>query len=148
MTKNLHVELIDHIGLDLWRAAKSWKQLLTDQMVAAGDEWYAGAPGMLTMHIGPNGISQSKLQDRAQLSKQAVQQLLDKLEQDGVIERAPHPTDKRAKLVRFTKVGLSALLLANRIKQQIEQDYREALGEDQFATLQAALKKLNAMNDA
>lgn len=111
-------------------------------MVALGHNWYAGAPGAVTMHIGPIGINQSKLQANLLMSKQAVQQLLDKLEHDGVIERVPDPKDRRAKIVQFTKIGLQAFAAANQIKRDIEAKYRTALGEDEFETLRQCLRKI------
>jgi len=141
------IELIDHIGLDLWHAAQSWRQRLIREMVKHGYDWFDGAPGMLTMHIGPNGISQSALQDKTALSKQAVQQLLDKLQRDDIVTRTQNPNDKRAKLVTFTKKGLDAFTLANRVKKKIEAEYEEQLGQDEFGHLKQLLTQIKSIND-
>lgn len=145
MTNN--VELIEHIGLDLWEAAQSWRQKLVKEMSNRGYEWFDGAPGMLTMHIGPNGISQSALQNKTALSKQAVQQLLDKLERDDIIVRTKNPNDKRAKFVVFTRKGLEAFDLANKVKMQIEAEYKEQLGQNQFNLLKQLLAQIKSAND-
>ncbi|MCZ4272348.1 MarR family transcriptional regulator [Maritalea porphyrae] len=140
-------ELIDHIGLDLWSAAHSWRQRLIREMVIKGYDWFDGAPGMLTMHIGPNGISQTALQTKTSLSKQAVQQLLDKLERDGIIVRTQNPKDKRAKLVRFTDIGLQAFTLANEVKLNIESEYENHLGQEQFKLFKKFLAQVKKIND-
>jgi len=49
-----------------------------------------------------DGISQVELADDLQLGKVTVGGLLDRLEEKGLIERRPHPQDRRAKLVYLT----------------------------------------------
>ena len=49
-----------------------------------------------------DGISQVALADDLQLGKVTVGGLLDRLQDKGLIERRPHPTDRRAKLVYLT----------------------------------------------
>jgi DNA-binding MarR family transcriptional regulator len=49
-----------------------------------------------------DGISQVALADDLQLGKVTVGGLLDRLQEKGLIERRPHPTDRRAKLVYLT----------------------------------------------
>jgi DNA-binding MarR family transcriptional regulator len=41
--------------------------------------------------------------------------IVDKLEQLGFVERQPHPSDRRSKLVRLTPAGRDAAALADRI---------------------------------
>ena len=49
-----------------------------------------------------DGISQVALADDLQLGKVTVGGLLDRLQDKSLIERRPHPTDRRAKLVYLT----------------------------------------------
>ena len=49
-----------------------------------------------------DGISQVALAEDLQLGKVTVGGLLDRLQEKGLIERRPHPTDRRAKLVYLT----------------------------------------------
>ena len=49
-----------------------------------------------------DGISQVALANDLQLGKVTVGGLLDRLQDKGLIERRPHPTDRRAKLVYLT----------------------------------------------
>ncbi|WP_366664091.1 MarR family winged helix-turn-helix transcriptional regulator [Mesorhizobium sp.] len=81
---------------------------------------------------------------RAAISKQAVQQLLDGLEAEGVLERLPDPRDGRGKLVRYTRKGLDALRDGDRIKLQIERGYVDRIGRERFAALMDALRALDA----
>ncbi len=82
------------------------------------------------------------LAQRMGLSKQAVQQLVDDLESEGIIERCPDPDDRRAKIVEFTKKGLKAQTDANRIKREVETAFREKLGDEDFDRLDELLRRL------
>lgn len=131
--------LIDHIGVDLWRAAQAWKSRFSNEMVARGYVWFGEARGDLLRHIPRAGIVQTALVSRTGMTKQAIQQHLDALERDGVIARVPDPDDARRKQVQFTDAGYEALAAANSVKQLIEDEYRQRLGEEGFAALSVAL---------
>jgi len=133
-------ELIEHIGWDLSRAARAWKMRFTQEMVKKGFDWYAEARGALVQHIGHDGIAQSELVRLAGMSKQAVQQHLDDLVEDGVLERVTDSGDARRKLVRFTDRGFVALAVANEVKRTIERDYLQAIGQSDMHILQTALR--------
>jgi DNA-binding MarR family transcriptional regulator len=132
----------DHIGWTLWRAAQVWRVEFTAAMVAAGHGWFAQARGNLMVHIGPNGVRQGDLAERARLTKQAVQQFVDELVADGILVRAPDKTDARARRVELTPKGHAAMRDADRIKLEIEAHWRADLGADLFATLETALETL------
>lgn len=132
----------DHIGWWLWQASRAWQAEFADAMRAAGHGWFSESRAGLLGHIPRGGLKQSALIERTGISKQAVQQLLDGLEAEGVIERAPDPEDKRGKLVLYTPKGLAALDDGDRIKLEIENRYRDRLGERPFEDLMAALRGL------
>lgn len=134
----------DHIGWTLWRATLSWRKEFTAAMSAAGHGWFAQARGNLLVHIGPTGIRQGDLAEKAGLTKQAVQQFLDELVQDGIVMRTPDETDARARRVRLTPAGEAAMRDADRIKLQIETRWRERLGSEGFDQLDALLRQVIA----
>ena len=88
-------EALDHVGWRLWQATQRWKRELDDGLVAMGYPWAAEARANVIMHVGRSGIRQSELVRRMELSKQAVQQLLDELVADGIIERKLDPGTAR-----------------------------------------------------
>ena len=136
--------LSDHVGWRLWQASRAWQAEFAAAMRAAGHVWFSEARAGLLGHIPRNGTRQSALIERAAISKQAVQQLLDGLEAEGVLERLPDPRDGRGKLVRYTRKGLDALRDGDRIKLQIERGYIDRIGEQRFAALMDALRSLDA----
>ncbi len=132
----------DHIGWTLWRAAQAWRTEFTAAMVAAGHGWFGQARGNLMVHIGPNGLRQGDLADRARLTKQAVQQFVDELVADGILMREKDDTDARVRRVRLTPAGEAAMRDADRIKAQIESRWRTTIGVQAFDQLDAALRHL------
>lgn len=136
------LEVIEHVGIALWRAAWHWREQMRAEMAARGHVWHLGARGELMSHIGPSGRSQAELSAASGLSKQAVQQLVDQLEVDGVVSRVPDPADKRAKRVELTELGLADFELRTVIKRQIEERYRKRIGKKRFAKLMRDLAVL------
>ena len=132
----------DHIGWLLWRANQDWNQEFVDRMQKVGHEWFTPARSTLMGSIAPRGTKQGVLVDRLGISKQAVQQLIDGLEEDGILERVADPDDKRGRIIRLTDKGRAAMKDANRIKLEIEAGYRARIGDDEFALLSELLGKL------
>lgn len=132
----------DHIGWLLFQANQDWTLEFVDRMQAAGHGWFTGARSTLMGHIAPRGTKQGLLVDRIGISKQAVQQLIDGLQAEGVVERVADPEDRRGRIVRLTEAGGAAMQDANRIKRELEATYRLAMGEADFARLTELLGKL------
>lgn len=134
---------IDHVGVALWRAAHLWRHRMSSEMATRGYPWHLEARGDVLAHMGPSGRSQAELTKALGMSKQAVQQLIDQLETDGVVQRVSDPKDKRAKRIEFTALGLEDFAQRNKVKRQIEAEYREKLGDTDFEILLNALKRLS-----
>lgn len=124
------LESVEHIGVALWRAAAAWRTEFRDEMARRGYPWHASAAGEVLAHLGPSGISQGVLAERMGVSKQAVQQLVDQLEGQGVIAREADPADGRARRLVLTELGLEDFAERNRVKRAIEARYRDRLGAD------------------
>jgi DNA-binding MarR family transcriptional regulator len=143
LDENGFPELLDHIGIDLWRAAHAWKQAFDAGMIDRGYAWFGQARAALIPHIGRKGIRQADLVERLGMTKQAVQQLLDELAADGIVERRPDPADRRGRIVVFAAAGKQALADANLVKRQVESDFRKRLGPERLKSLSEALKIIN-----
>ncbi len=136
-------ELLDHVGVRLWRAAMLWKSEFDAGMIALGHGWFAHARSGLLAHLDRGGTRQADLASRSGLTKQAVQQFVDELVADGVVERIQDPNDARARIVVFTGRGRKVLADANRVKLRIEAEFREKLGDAAFRRLCDALGRLD-----
>ncbi|MET1416268.1 MarR family transcriptional regulator [Roseibium sp. HPY-6] len=132
----------EHVGWDLWQATAVWKQRFTKGMVDHGHSWYAEARGSLMQFLSDEGIAQTTLTELSGLTKQAVQQHLDDLANDGIIRREADTGDKRRKLVVLTEQGMQAFGDATAVKLKIEREYADALGTEKLDTLKAGLKAI------
>ena len=137
----------DHIGWTLWQATLAWRKDFVTAMAAAGHGWFAQARGNILVYIGPNGIRQGDLAEKAALTKQAVQQFVDDLVKDGIVMRTRDDRDARARWVRLTPAGEAAMRDADRIKLAIETRWRGQLGDEGFARLDSALRQVIALSD-
>jgi DNA-binding MarR family transcriptional regulator len=90
--------------------------------------------------IPPDGIRLTDLAERAQLTKQAVGELVDQMEAAGYVERSPDPGDARAKLIGFTAKGWRAVETALTVFGDMENLLAEHLGADRLATTREVLE--------
>lgn len=139
--------LPDHVGWRLWQANRAWQAEFAAGMRAAGHGWFTEARAALLGHLSRKGTRQSALIEKMAVTKQAVQQLLDGLEDEGVIVRVADPEDGRGKLVRYTEKGVAALRDGDRVKRAIERDWVQRIGTERFDALMLALRGL-ARSDA
>src|SRR5688500_9662850 len=102
-------ELLDHVVWRVWRAAQLWKAVFDAGMIELGPRWFAEARSNVLAHLDREGTPQAVLVSRMNVTKQAVQQFVDELVEDGIVERRANPDDGRSKLVRYTKKGLRVL---------------------------------------
>lgn len=60
---------------------------------------------LVMLERSSKGLAPSALADRAGVTRGTITGLLDGLERDGLVRRAPDPADRRALLIRLTKRG-------------------------------------------
>ncbi len=132
----------DHIGIHLNRAYGAWLSRFIAAMNDAGHDWFTQSRANVMGCLDRESTRQSTLLDRTGMTKQALQQSLDGLERHGVITRLKDPNDKRGRLVDLTDKGRQALADADRIKLEIEADYRESVGGPEMQRLSGLLVAL------
>ena len=88
----------------LHATARSWRIALDARLKDLG----VGQSGWLTIAIiakSKTELSQRALADQLGVEGPSVVAMLDRLEQAGLVLRAPSPTDRRVKLVHLTDAG-------------------------------------------
>jgi DNA-binding MarR family transcriptional regulator len=96
-------------------------------------------------HIDMEGTRLTELARRVGISKQAVGQLVDELEEMGTVERVPDPDDGRAKLIRFRREGGQPVLLRGlAVLAELEKQMEEEIGARQMKQLHRALLAIEA----
>lgn len=92
--------------------------------------------------INPDGSRLSDLARGANMSPQAMGELVDELEELGYVVRRPHPTDRRAKLIVLTAKGRDCIAAGLTTIQGLEEKIADILGDRGRSDLRRLLRKL------
>jgi DNA-binding MarR family transcriptional regulator len=109
----------------------------------------AGFSDMVPAHFavmrwpGPQNRRPSDLAKEAGMTKQALNYLLQQLEELGYLTREDDPEDKRSKRVQLTERGYAVARNIRGTVRQIELEWKRELGTAQFERLQQLLLELN-----
>jgi DNA-binding MarR family transcriptional regulator len=127
------------IGALLRVPAQAIQRRIIRELNAAGFDGLS-MPHMAVLQFpGPDGVRPSTLAERAGMSKQAMNRLLQSLEDLDYVLRCDAPDEGRARIVRFTKRGRAAYSKIIGILQNIEHEWRAELGPKNFAQLKELL---------
>jgi len=88
------------------------------------------------------------LAERLACVKSNVTQLVDRLEADGFVTRAPDPGDRRSRLAVITELGRTAYNEGARIKRTAEEQLFSVLSGDDAARLGEIFEKLQRVHGA
>ena len=128
-------------GQLLLRAARLWNERAVRRLQEARPNLRM-AHTLLLPHLDLQGTKLTVLAGRIGISKQAVGELVDDLEAQGLLERIPDPADRRAKLVRLTAAGRKGLLAGLAVLGETEAELSERIGARQMETLRRTLGRL------
>lgn len=92
--------------------------------------------------IDANGSRLTDLARRANITPQAMGELVDELEDLGYVTRKADPSDRRAKLIVLTRRGRAAVDAGRGAVVGLERDITEILGERGHASLRKMLLKI------
>lgn len=114
---------------------------IVDGVVGAG---YPQKPSHSAVfaQIRPEGNRLTDLARGANITPQAMGELVDELEELGYVERRPDPTDRRAKLIVLTERGHACVAAGIATIDGIEERLRATLGASGHAQLRSLLARL------
>lgn len=95
-------------------------------------------------HIDLAGTRLTELARRANMTPQAMGDLVDDLERLGYVTRLPDPTDRRAKLVTLTPKGRACIDAAHETIAEIERGLETILGKRVLTELRDTLRRIIA----
>lgn len=113
---------------------------LLDGVVGAG---YPQKPShsVVFAQIQPDGSRLTDLARGANITPQAMGELVDELEDLGYVERRPDPTDRRAKLISLTVRGQACVAAGMSTIEAIEDRMSATLGKRGHRQLRSLLLK-------
>jgi DNA-binding MarR family transcriptional regulator len=98
-------------------------------------------------YLDRDGTRASVLAERARLTRQAITQLVDELEELGVVTRRPDPDDGRAKIIEYTPQALEVFDESRKVIAAIEERWKRRLGVRRYAALRSGLEEILSSAD-
>ncbi|MBE2317655.1 MarR family transcriptional regulator [Solirubrobacter sp. CPCC 204708] len=98
----------------------------------------------LTLLARGSAPTQLALAEAMGYDKSRLIKILDGLEADGLISRAPDPADRRARVIELTPEGRAKHAAIQRDVRRVEDEILSVLGADERETLLSALARLTA----
>jgi len=135
--------LHDDIGFLLAKATQRWNELLAERFSAAGYADVRPSYGSVLLPLyEENGLRMGELARRARLSKQTMTTMIRRLEDDGLVDRRPDPTDARASLVFLTGRSRRFEPVAERTLRALDMRVRRRLGTPHLSSTKNALRAI------
>jgi DNA-binding MarR family transcriptional regulator len=116
---------------------------LRNKLVAQG---YKGLKLSFSSVMSYMSFSGTRLVDIAEkrgMTKQAIGQLANEIEELGYIERVPDPHDGRAKNLVFTELGTQLIRDSIEAVKEVEKEYAKVLGNENAKQLGTLLAELS-----
>jgi DNA-binding MarR family transcriptional regulator len=126
---------VANFGHLLFRCARLFNETAVGRIQALGQTQVRTSHTALLPHIDLEGTRMVDLARRVGISKQAVGQLVQDLEQMGLLCRERDKKDKRAWRVSFTEQGKVAMLHGLGVLRGLETEMRTAVGGDRVDRL-------------
>jgi DNA-binding MarR family transcriptional regulator len=131
----------DELVILVVRAAKAFVDRLRAQKPGAESSPMTVVHGLAARYlIGRDDVTAGELARYLRITKQSASEVVALLEQAGIVRRAPHPRDGRARVVLLTEEGKAKLADGRRRWQALEAEWAELVGPDALVTVRAALE--------
>ena len=120
------------------------KRLHADLAAEGGSSFpeLRGSHRRLLQMIPPEGIRITDLARRADMTKQALGEFMDWLEQAGFVASGRDPADGRVRLITRTEQGDAAAAEAQRALDAVERGWRGEIGAARYDAMKQVLRQL------
>jgi DNA-binding MarR family transcriptional regulator len=125
-----------------------WNELLVERFTAQGYEDVRPSYGSVLLPLfEEDGLRMGELARRARLSKQAMTELVPRLERDGLVERRTDPSDGRASLIFLTARSRAFEPVAAAVLGELDDLVRSRLDPERVEELKAALREVSVLDE-
>lgn len=130
----------DNLGRLLNQAVRRFETRVLELLAAQELPRLAPSHINATRHLDLDGTRLTELAQRAAMTKQSMSELVTQLERLGLVARHPDPSDTRARIIRFTPLGLEWLQAFGNAVTQAEQEFAALSGSGLLSTFKATLQ--------
>jgi DNA-binding MarR family transcriptional regulator len=140
------------------RKEQSWGKILAHlkrqfdawaiaELIKKGYDDFKMAYMPLLMNIHPEGITNNELAKKARVTKQAMSKVVKELDEYGYIKTEVDGSDKRSSIIFLTAKGKRLVLSARNRLYDMEKEYEELLGKNNFHQLKQQLLEIIHYHD-
>jgi Transcriptional regulators len=104
-------------------------------VTARGFDDLRPAHGFAFARLAPAGATVSELAEHLGVTRQAASQLVEELMLKGYVERHPHPSDGRARIIMLTERGWACTRAADEAAADTIRPWAAVLGEQRLRAL-------------
>jgi DNA-binding MarR family transcriptional regulator len=97
--------------------------------------------------LGRDDVTAVELARYLGITKQSTSEVVAILEQAGIVRKAPHPRDGRARVLLLTDAGAAKLADGQRRWKELEDEWATQVGPDNLDVVRAALEAYLAADD-
>lgn len=129
-------------GVLLAFCSRAFNDRTAQKIQAAGHGTVRVSHLAVMRNMDEGGTRITELARRAGMTKQAMGQLVREFQELGYIVLRPDPTDRRAKLATYTELGRLLAEAAERSTEEVQADFKKALGKGGLKELRKSLSRL------
>lgn len=130
-------------GLMLWRASNAWQRTIRAALAPHGLTQVQFVLLATLVSAGSQQVTQRELAEAAVTDAMMTSQLVRTLEKKRLLERHPHPTDRRAIALTPTSAGRDVVNVAILAVESADEAFFSTLGSGQVSNLTGLLNALS-----
>jgi DNA-binding MarR family transcriptional regulator len=132
---------VDDVILLLVRAGKAMVDRLRSEHGADPSSPLTVVHGLAASYlVGRDDVTTVELARYLGITKQSASEVVSALETAGLLSRAPHPTDGRARVLLLTDQGIAKIEMGHRRRVELEHEWAELVGRERLAVVRDALE--------
>lgn len=131
-----------NVGRLLLQSYRQFEYIASNELSSRGYSDLRLPHFQILPHMNVEGARMIDIAQRMNLTRQAISQIADDLEDKGYLLRIPDPEDGRAKRLALTAKGKALLSILPDVVASAERQLGELVGEDLFEALRAGLAKI------
>lgn len=132
---------IDELGLVLFGTARAWRTKLDQRLRPLGlsqGKWRT----LIHLSLGGDKLTQKEIAERMGIEGPTLAGLLDRLQEDGWIERRSSPQDRRCKIVHLQRRSKSVLDKIFNAAHELREELVEDIPQDDLETCIRVLRQI------
>ena len=121
--------------------ARRWRNLMNEELRAVGQS-QARWGTLYWINIFGDSVNQTELADRIGVEQPTLGRVLRDLEAEGLIERQPGKSDRRAKVIRLTAAAKPVMREIERIQNTVRAKLLKGIAADDLSTCMSVFAKI------